>query len=108
MPYKIEYEHKLIPRSLDRRVKLSLEDREEIRRLYGNISQRKLAKMYGVSRRLIIFIGCPEKYKRNLIERAMRGGSMQYYNKKKSREASQKTRMYRKKLHKQKKLVEEK
>ncbi len=36
--------------------------------------------MFGVSRRLIIFIGCPEKYVKNLKSRAERGGSQQYYH----------------------------
>lgn len=64
MPYKCE---KLkIPRKYDKRVKLTDDEREQIKELYGKISQRKLAKRFNVSRRLIIFIGCPEKHQRNI------------------------------------------
>jgi DNA-binding XRE family transcriptional regulator len=63
MPYKYETDKLRIPRHLDARVKLSLEDREEIKELYntGEISQRALARKYDVSRRLISFILFPEK-----------------------------------------------
>lgn len=98
MPYKSEYTHKKIPNSLDRRVKLSPDERLEIKRLYGKISQRKLAAMFGVSRRLIQFIGNPDFKVRDLELRKLRGGSMIYYDKKKAIEASQKTRIYRKEL----------
>ena len=81
MPYKFQTDRVLMPKGKDRRVKLTDEQREEIRGLYGSISQRKLAKMFGVSRRLIIFIGCPEKKARNLECREERGGTMQYYDK---------------------------
>ena len=56
MPYK--HKEKLIPLEHDRRVKLNDTQRQEIRELYssGSYSQRGLAKLYGVSRRLIVFI----------------------------------------------------
>jgi len=104
MPYKSEYTKLKIPRELDRRVKLDLQEREEIKGLYGKISQRKLAAKFGVSRRLIIFIGCPEKHEQNLLRRKERGGSMIYYDRKKQIKASQKTREFRQNLYKQKKL----
>lgn len=55
MPYKAEKIK--LPRELDRRVKLSDEQREEIKHKYstGMYSQRALAAEYGVSRRLIQF-----------------------------------------------------
>ncbi len=84
MPYKFEYDKLIIPRDKDKRVKLTQEQREQIKQLYGKISQRKLAKMFGVSRRLIIFIGCPEKHKKNLEQRKLRGGSKIYYDTKKA------------------------
>lgn len=99
MPYKSEYTHKKIPRDKDRRVKLSLEDKEEIKLIYPIIkSQRKLAKKYNVSRRLIQFILDPEKKKRDLELRALRGGSMVYYDKIKQVRSSKETRIYRKEL----------
>lgn len=104
MPYKFEYTNLHIPRELDKRVKLSLEQRKEIKKLYGKVSQRKLAEMYGVSRRLIQFIGCPEKKERDLELRKLRGGSAIYYNKDKWREQMKSHRRYKKKLFDKNKL----
>ena len=106
MPYKFEYTKKLIPKYKDKRVKLTDNDKEEIKKNYGKISQRKLAKMYGVSRRLIIFIGCPEKYKKNLQDRKNRGGSKQYYDKDKQKEYMKKHRKHKYKLYKNKELID--
>jgi len=99
MPFKSEYEHLVLPRNKDKRVKLSLEEKEEIKRLYGTISQRKLASMFGVSRALIRWYGDPEKHKQNLLRRAERGGSMIYYDHDKQIESSKKTRKKRQKLY---------
>lgn len=62
MPYKSE----IIPISgteNDRRIRLNDEQRSEIKTLYKeeSISTRKLAAMYGVSRRTITFILDPNK-----------------------------------------------
>ena len=65
MPYKFDTEKKKIGRDNDKRFKLTQDEREEIKELYGSMPQRTLAKKYGVSRRLITFISCPEKYKQN-------------------------------------------
>ena len=108
MPYKHAYTHLLIPRELDKRVKLSLEEREEIKSLYGKISQRKLAARYGVSRRLIIFIGCPEKYAKNLADRKLRGGSKAYYKKEKHTIAMKKHRRGKQRLYLKNELEEQK
>ncbi len=56
-----------LSREQDRRIKLSDEQRDEIRHKYstGLYSQRQLAAEYNVSRRLITFILDPEKLKRN-------------------------------------------
>ncbi len=61
MPYKSEKIK--LSKSQDRRIKLSDEQREEIKKKfeYGTYSQRALAEEYGVSRRLISFILFPEK-----------------------------------------------
>ena len=87
MPYKWQTDKTPIPRDKDKRVKLTEADREEIRQAYGKVSQRKLARMYGVSRRLIQFIGDPSKHKANLRRREERGGSMAYYDKEKNTKA---------------------
>jgi hypothetical protein len=100
MPYKFETEKKKIPRELNKNVKLSLEQREEIKELYGLISQRQLAKKFNVSRRLIIFIGCPEKYKKNVENFKKRQKTKKYYNKEKQRIYIQRLRQHKKQLNK--------
>ena len=106
MPYKFEYTHLQIPEEKDRRIKLSDSERQEIKEMYGKISQRKLAKLFGVSRRLVIFIGCPEKYKLNLQQRKERGGSMIYYDTEKSRKSMKEHRDYKKELYLRGELIE--
>jgi len=106
MPYKFETKKLLIPRELDKRVKLSLEEKQLIKKLYGQISQRKLAKMFGVSRRLIQFIGNPEQHKQNLLRRKENGGSNIYYDKDKNTQTMKIHRQHKYKLFKEKKLLE--
>lgn len=103
MPYK--HTNLLIKREDDKRVKLSDEQKKEIKELYGKVSQRKLAEMYGVSRRLIIFIGCPEKKEQNLLARKLSCGSKQYYNKDKWRETMRHFRKRKQELYLQNKLI---
>ncbi len=82
----------------DRRIKLTAEEKKEI---YANplgLSQRKLASIYGVSRRTIQFILDPEKLKENLKRRRERGGSKQYYNREAHRIAMKKHRRRKQKL----------
>lgn len=64
MPYKSEKIK--LSKSQDRRIKLTDEQREEIRQKYstGLYSQRALAREYKVSRRLISFVLDDEKYKK--------------------------------------------
>ena len=64
MPYKSEKIK--LPRELDRRVKLTDEQREEIRYKYstGFYSQRNLAAEYGVSKRTIQFTLDEDKRRR--------------------------------------------
>lgn len=70
MPYKSE--KIALPKQYDRRVKLTDEQREEIKTKYksGFYSQRQLAREYNVSRRLITFVlddskraKCAEQFK---------------------------------------------
>lgn len=89
---------------LDKRVKLTPEQKEIIHKNEGNHSQRELARMYNVSRRLIQFILDPEKRKQNLKTRDETGGSKQYYDKEKRRVAIAKHRAYKKELFNQGKL----
>ena len=95
MPYKAE---KIIieKTQYDRRVKLTPEQKDEIREQFAlGFSQRKLAKIYGVDRRLISFIVNPESHEENLKRRDERGGSRFYYEKEKHRNYVKKHRRYK-------------
>jgi len=107
MPYKNQKLKLKLPREKDARVKLSLEDRAEIKKLYGTISQRKLAKMFGVSRSLVRWYGDPDKYKENLKRREERGGSMIYYDKDKHTKGVKETRRKRQALYLKGELIKE-
>lgn len=78
MPYKSE-KIKIAGTKYDRRIKLTPEQKEEIFENKLGLSQRELAKEYGVSKRTIQFILDPSKLEENLKRRKERGGSMQYY-----------------------------
>jgi hypothetical protein len=81
MPYKFQTDNIPMPRDKDRRVKLTDEQREEIKALNRDgLGKLKIAAMYGVSKRLVQFICDPEKRQRNLECRNERGGSAQYYD----------------------------
>jgi hypothetical protein len=103
MPYK--HTELKIPKEHDRRIKLTDEQRNEIKKLYGKISQRKLAVMFNVSRRLIIFIGNPEAEKRNKECYYERGGSKVYYDKNKHTKAMKKHRQHKQELYLKNKLI---
>lgn len=45
--------------------KLSDDQKQEIRKRYPALSQRALAREYGVSRRLIVFVLCPDRLAHN-------------------------------------------
>lgn len=91
-----------LPEKLDRRVKLTQEDKAGIIHLKDteNLSQRKLARMFGVSRRTIQFVLYPEKLEENKKRREERGGWEQYYDKDKHRDSMKNTRRYKNKLFK--------
>lgn len=97
MPYKHESSHIKLPREKDRRVKLSLEDRQEIKRLYTNTnkSMEQLAKDYHVSRRLISFIVHPWAYEKAKEQHKERRKDWRYYDKDTHNEAIKNTRRYR-------------
>lgn len=96
---------------LDRRVKLTPEQKNDIQNewnyhiycsrnglIHEAISQRKLAKKYGVSRRLIQFIIDPQKRLDNVERRRERGGSMIYYKKEEWKFIIRDHRAYKKEL----------
>lgn len=78
MPYKSR-KIKIAGTKYDRRIKLTLAQKQEIYENKQGLSQRALAKVYSVSRRTIQFILVPDKLKENLKRRKERGGTMQYY-----------------------------
>jgi len=81
--------------TLDGRRKIDPKDHEQIRRDYQDLkSQRKVADLWGVSRRLISFILDPHKLEEFQRKRYEKGVWMDYYDKEKRREAMAK---YRKK-----------
>ncbi len=98
-----------IPKNKDRRIKLTKSQKEEIYNLYnlyGAYSQRELAAMYEVSRRLITFIIDPSKLEQCLQRREERGGSKQYYCKEKRRLHMKSHRSYKQQLYLNNELVE--
>lgn len=84
--------------ALDRRVKLSAAQKEEIKDLGEKHSQRVLARMYGVSRRTIQFILDPAKHEQNLLRRKERGGWQQYYDREENTKTQKEHRDYKKEL----------
>ncbi len=99
MPYKSE-RIKIEGTKHDRRIKLTEDDKELIRwlREEEKLSQRKLAAQFNVSRRLIQFVLDPEKKKKDLENRAKRGGSKIYYDRETQNEAIKEHRQYKQKL----------
>jgi DNA-binding XRE family transcriptional regulator len=87
-------------KELDRRVKLSDLQKEEILKLKSKVTQISLAKAYGVSRRTIQFIWFPEQLEENKKRRAERGGSKQYYEREKHNLAMKEHRAYKRELTK--------
>lgn len=79
MPYKTEKIRFDCP-FFDRRTKLLPCQRERMLLLHKTgYSQRKLASIFQVSRRLVQFVTCPEKKEKDLQNRRDRGGTMIYY-----------------------------
>jgi hypothetical protein len=89
MPYK--HTEKKIPEELDRRCKLTKQDRIDIASLKGECSIHHLAKAYGVSRRLIQFIQYPERHKQP--------DHKKYYDKDKHRKYMKDHRRYKQELY---------
>jgi transposase-like protein len=100
MPYKCR--NIKIPDGKKASQKLTQEQKEEIYKRYnidGDVSQRQLAREYGVSRRLITFIIDPKKHEENLQRRKEAGGSKKYYDKDKHKEAIKKHRRRKQELY---------
>jgi hypothetical protein len=95
MPYKSEKE-KLGDPFFKKSAKL-LPCQKEMIVYWRNMgfSQRRLAAMFHVSRRLIQFILDPERHRQNLLRRDERGGGSQYYDRETHTAAIRKHRRYK-------------
>lgn len=83
----------------DRRVKLTPEQRiEAVELRKSGATYLSIAKMFGVSKSLIMFVCKPEALERNLARREERGGWKQYYNKESRRQAQKDTRDHKQNL----------
>lgn len=102
MPYKSE-KIKIEGTKLDRRRKLTEDQKAYIRwlREEEGLSQRKLAAIFGVSRRLITFILDPEKEKRSKERgKQLRKEGRYKYTKEQWAEVMKEHRHYKEQLHK--------
>lgn len=102
MPYASE-KYAINNPKLDRRVKLTDEQRESIREEYatGFVSQQNLADKYGVSKRLVQFILNPKKKEIAQQQFRERQKDGRYYDKDKHREYTKEHRRYKNELYKQ-------
>lgn len=84
---------------LDRRVKMLDCQKERAIALYGeSMGIRAIARMFNVDKRTIQFLLFPDRLKKNIADRKLRGGSKQYYNTEKHAETMKEHRGYKKKL----------
>lgn len=98
-----------LPPQYDRRRKLTEDDKIEIVRLRKehNLSQRTLARMFGVSRKLIIFIIDPERHERAKAQFKERRKDGRYYDRETNTIAVRNTRQYKQQLYLDGKIKEE-
>ncbi len=106
MPYKAE-KIKIEGTMLDRRRKLTEDQKQYIRwlREEEGLSQRKLAAMFGVSRRLITFVLDPDKELKNkALQKQHRQEGRYKYTKEQWAETMREHRHYKHQLHKEGKI----
>jgi len=104
MPYKSR-KAKIEKTEFDRRIKLTEEDKNTIRKLHKEgVAIRQITRMYKVSRRLIQFTVFPERLERNKENFQARGGWKACYNHKRHVEAMRNTGRYKHKLFKENKI----
>ena len=98
MPYEFETKRKKLPKNLDRRIKLSEEDKIDIEILLSKwVSQNQIAKHYWVSRKTIYYIKYPDKLKKDREQYKIRRLDWRYYNREKHTRAIKKTRNHKQK-----------
>ena len=89
---------------LDRRIKLTDQDREDIRNQYFNTHESErptmtaLAAKYNVDRRLIQFVLFPEREARHKEQASLRQKDGRYYNRERGRKKMQDYRNYKRSL----------
>ena len=107
MPYKNII--KKIPRALDKRIKLSDEDRKKIKKLYfsDRFAIREIARMYQekCSRRLVQFVLFPDRARLQAEIHKKNRKDGRYYDKDKWREQMKVHRRYKQKLYLDNKLI---
>lgn len=99
MPSPFEKQGRYIPAlpGLDRRVKLTPEQRETIRKNDLGLSNAALAREYKVSKRLIQFIRNPDAHRENVQRRRERGAD--YYDRDAHRESMRRHRAHKADLY---------
>lgn len=98
MPYKYIYEHVRLPKGTDRRVRLTDEEREDIKELHfvKGWGVRKIARTYShVSRRLIQFVLFPDRLKVVADNAKNKKAWLIYYDKEKHTKAMREHRRYK-------------
>lgn len=95
MPYKVDTLKIKLWKHLDRRIKLTDQQRDEIRENVEWLSMTKLGIKYWVTRHTISNVMYPERYEHRKLEYRERRSDGRYYNKDKHRIAIKKTRKYR-------------
>ena len=100
MPY-LSSRIKIHKTKLDRRLKLTDVERLVIikMRTNTNYSFNKIAEIFSVSKRLVIFICNPKSLENCKKARAERGGSKIYYNKEKNTASQKEHRNYKQALY---------
>lgn len=101
MPYKYITERWHLPEQYNRRIKLTASNKEKIKDIYNRkkMSIHAIARLYGVSKRLIQFVIFPDRVEKNKELRAIRGGSKRYYDRERNRLAQKDTRNYKQKIY---------
>lgn len=88
-----------VGRARDKRIKLTDDERQDIKRRYNNgATKRALARFYHVDRRLIDFIVNPDKYEATLRRRSDEKAHLKYYDSERRKEYIQKHNLYKKQL----------
>lgn len=100
MPYKFETEKKKLPKNLDRRVKLSDDDKLAIKKLIDStsLSNAEIWEKFWVHRKTIYLIRNPRQAKKEKEEFKIRRLDWRYYNKDIQNQAIKETRKYKKSL----------